>query len=48
MRFDCKLGTIDFHMADIGTRLLTAGLGRPPGDAIGEKRCWFLLLEVSR
>jgi proline racemase len=35
------LGTIDFHTAGIGMRLLTSGLGRLPGSTIGEKRRWF-------
>jgi proline racemase len=35
------LGTIDFHTAGIGMRLLTSGLGRLPGNTIGEKRRWF-------
>ena len=41
MRSDRVLGTIDFHTAGIGMRLLTSGLGRLPGRTIGEKRCWF-------
>jgi proline racemase len=41
MRSDRALGTIDFHTAGIGMRLLTSGLGRLPGSTIGEKRRWF-------
>jgi len=41
MRSDRVLGTIDFHTAGIGMRLLTTGLGRLPGSTIGEKRRWF-------
>ena len=41
MRSDRVLGTIDFHTAGIGMRLLTTGLGRLPGATIGEKRRWF-------
>lgn len=41
MRSDRVLGTIDFHTAGIGMRLLTSGLGRLPGSTIGEKRRWF-------
>jgi proline racemase len=41
MRSDRVLGTIDFHTAGIGMRLLTSGLGRLPGQTIGEKRRWF-------
>ncbi|HET7296913.1 MAG TPA: proline racemase family protein [Gemmatimonadales bacterium] len=41
MRSDRVLGTIDFHTAGIGMRLLTSGLGRLPGNTIGEKRRWF-------
>jgi proline racemase len=41
MRADRVLGTIDFHTAGIGMRLLTSGLGRLPGDTIGDKRRWF-------
>lgn len=41
MRSDRVLGTIDFHTAGIGMRLLTSGLGRLPGDTIAEKRRWF-------
>ena len=41
MRSDRVLGTIDFHTAGIGMRLLTSGLGRLPGKTIGEKRRWF-------
>ena len=41
MRSDRVLGTIDFHTAGIGMRLLTSGLGRLPGTTIGEKRRWF-------
>lgn len=41
MRSDRVLGTIDFHTAGIGMRLLTSGLGPLPGATIGEKRRWF-------
>src|ERR1700704_658013 len=41
MRSDRVLGTIDFHTAGIGVRLLTSGLGRLPGSTIAEKRRWF-------
>ena len=41
MRSDRVLGTIDFHTAGIGMRLLTTGVGRLPGSTIGEKRRWF-------
>jgi proline racemase len=41
MRSDRVLGTIDFHTAGIGMRLLTSGLGRLPGNTMGEKRRWF-------
>src|SRR5215813_8089362 len=41
MRSDRMLGTIDFHTAGIGMRLLTSGLGRLTGSTIGEKRRWF-------
>src|SRR5262245_8383914 len=41
MRSDRILGTIDFHTAGIGMRLLTSGLERLPGQTIGEKRRWF-------
>src|SRR5215831_4372199 len=41
MRSDRVLGTIDFHTAGIGMRLLTSGLGRLPGRTIGDKRLWF-------
>src|SRR2546430_13322685 len=41
MRSDRVLGTIDFHTAGIGMRLLTSGLGRLPGSTMGEKRRWF-------
>jgi proline racemase len=41
MRSDRVLGTIDFHTAGIGMRLLTSGLGRLPGGTIAEKRRWF-------
>jgi len=41
MRSDRMLGTIDFHTAGIGMRLLTSGLGRLPGSTIVEKRRWF-------
>jgi proline racemase len=41
MRTDRVIGTIDFHTAGIGMRLVTSGLGRLPGQTIGEKRRWF-------
>src|SRR5947208_5133975 len=41
MRSDRVLGTIDFHTAGIGMRLLTSGLERLPGSTLGEKRRWF-------
>jgi proline racemase len=41
MRSDRVLGTVDFHTAGIGMRLLTSGLGKLPGTTIGEKRRWF-------
>lgn len=41
MRSDRVLGTIDFHTAGIGMRLLTSGLGRMPGATMVEKRRWF-------
>src|SRR5947209_2240323 len=41
LRSDRVLGTIDFHTAGIGMRLLTSGLERLPGSTIGEKRRWF-------
>src|SRR5919204_5536818 len=41
MRSDRVLGTIDFHTAGIGMRLLTSGLGPLPGSTIVEKRRWF-------
>jgi len=41
MRSDRVLGTIDFHTAGIGMRLLTSGLERLPGSTIAEKRRWF-------
>jgi len=41
MRSDRMLGTIDFHTAGIGMRLLSSGLGRLPGGTIAEKRRWF-------
>src|SRR5882724_12017292 len=41
MRSDRVISTIDFHTAGIGMRLLTSGLGRLPGAAIGEKRRFF-------
>ena len=41
MRSDRMLGTIDFHTAGIGMRLVTSGLGRLPGSSIVEKRRWF-------
>lgn len=41
MRTDRVLGTIDFHTAGIGMRLLTSGLGSLPGRTIAEKRRRF-------
>ncbi len=41
MRSDRMLGTVDFHTAGIGMRLVTSGLGRLPGSTIVEKRRWF-------
>src|SRR5436189_5682788 len=41
MRSDRVLSTIDFHTAGIGMRLLTGGLGRLPGDTVGDKRRFF-------
>jgi proline racemase len=41
MRSDRVIGTVDFHTAGIGMRLVTSGLGRLPGGTIGEKRRWF-------
>ncbi len=41
MRSNRMLGTIDFHTAGIGMRLVTSGLGRLPGSTIVEKRRWF-------
>jgi proline racemase len=41
MRSDRVLGTIDFHTAGIGMRLLTSGLGHLPGSTIAAKRRWF-------
>jgi proline racemase len=41
MRSDRVLGTIDFHTAGIGMRLLTSGLPRLPGRTMAEKRRWF-------
>ena len=41
MRSDRLFTTIDFHTAGIGMRLLTAGLGRLPGDSIAAKRRHF-------
>jgi proline racemase len=41
MRSDRVLTTIDFHTAGIGMRLLTSGLGRLPGNTVGDKRRWF-------
>src|SRR5262249_2411568 len=41
MRSDRVLGTIDFHTAGIGMRLLTSAPGRLPGSTIAEKRRWF-------
>ena len=49
MRSDRLFTTIDFHTAGIGMRLLTAGLGRLPGDfrfrLFG--RDWFIPLASS-
>jgi proline racemase len=41
MRSNRVIGTIDFHTAGIGMRLLTSGLGRLPGSTIADKRRWF-------
>ena len=41
MRSDRVIATLDFHTAGIGMRLVTSGLGRLPGQTIGEKRRWF-------
>lgn len=41
MRSNRVIGTIDFHTAGIGMRLLTSGLGRLPGNTVAEKRRWF-------
>jgi proline racemase len=41
MRSNRVIGTIDFHTAGIGMRLLTSGLGRLPGNTIADKRRWF-------
>lgn len=41
MRSDRLFTTIDFHTAGIGMRLLTAGLGRLPGDSLAAKRRHF-------
>jgi len=41
MRSDRVLGTIDFHTAGIGMRLLTTGVGHLPGATIADKRRWF-------
>jgi proline racemase len=41
MRSDRVIGTVDFHTAGIGMRLLTSGLGRLPGTTMSEKRRWF-------
>src|SRR5262245_3541964 len=41
MRADRVIGTVDFHTAGIGMRLLTSGLGRLPGRTMIEKRRWF-------
>jgi proline racemase len=41
MRSDRVLGTIDFHTAGIGMRLLTSGLGHLPGRTVADKRRWF-------
>jgi len=35
------IGTVDFHTAGIGMRLVTSGLGRLPGATMAEKRRWF-------
>jgi proline racemase len=41
MRSDRVIGTVDFHTAGIGMRLVTSGLGRLPGATMAEKRRWF-------
>ena len=41
MRADRVIGTIDFHTAGIGMRLLTSALGRLPGNTVADKRRWF-------
>jgi len=41
MRSDRMIGTVDFHTAGIGMRLVTSGLGRLPGATMAEKRRWF-------
>jgi proline racemase len=41
MRSNRVIGTIDFHTAGIGMRLLTSGLGRLPGSTVADKRRWF-------
>jgi len=41
MQSDRVIGTIDFHTAGIGMRLLTSGLGRLPGNTVADKRQWF-------
>jgi proline racemase len=41
MRSDRLFTTIDFHTAGIGMRLVTAGLGRLPGDSIAARRRHF-------
>jgi proline racemase len=41
VRSNRMLGTVDFHTAGIGMRLVTSGLGRLPGRTIAEKRRWF-------
>jgi len=41
MRSDRVIGTVDFHTAGIGMRLLTSGLGRLSGATMAEKRRWF-------
>jgi len=41
MRSDRVIGTVDFHTAGIGMRLLTSGLGQLPGATMAEKRRWF-------
>ena len=41
MRSDRLVSTVDFHTAGIGMRLVTAGLGRLPGDSVEAKRRHF-------